>query len=607
MKKITIILLALLGSYVGFTQNDDAVGAITIAGVNLQPAANLNATNCVTTVYNLGTTTSVQTPAASSGTMANDVWFQFTAAAEVAKIKVCSPTTFDAAIEVWNAAATGAAIASANVGGAGAKEYLCVGGLVVGTVYKVRVGRVSGTGAGSFNISYEYLAVEVRNGFYPGPGAAPCYDFNTGMQRSFISYPVGQTRWKFIDASGTVFGPYTLGYLITLSQTAGICEGQTYTVYCELQANDAECGNIWWGYSVPRTIVTCGSVCPTLTANSGTSLCGQTFCNIFNTDFQATYMGAGFQYQFRFVTDNGNVDFCSAWQSTPVFSTSQAPYVNYFRFNKIYAVYARAKKCAVNPAWCGPCIFSSCAIPYIDLNPTNCCRWRNKGNGGSITASPVVGMNQYRFRFSPISISPCPANPLTPIGAAITTNWGASFAVNPAGIALQLGSVYNVQVQGRVLASNVTNCDASVVSLPGQQTDWGNVCLIGIRAATSPPVGTALGCYCVPGMMEEVVTLFDEEYRDESIENVTALPSVVTTVNESGLVLNTSEAGLFGNGVLKIFNMNGQVVLSQNLYAMESATFIEIRTDQRLPTGIYIVSIQSDQGLITDRVFIRTE
>jgi hypothetical protein len=50
------------------------------------------------------------------------------AVAEVAKIKVCSPTTFDAAIEVWNNAAT-TALGSANVAGSGGKEYLCVSNL----------------------------------------------------------------------------------------------------------------------------------------------------------------------------------------------------------------------------------------------------------------------------------------------------------------------------------------------------------------------------------------------------------------------------------------------------------------------------------------------
>jgi hypothetical protein len=218
------ILLLVLLSNLGFgmwAQNDDAAGSILLSPIALNAAASLSATGCEATIRNLGSTTSSQTPA-GAWTMANDCWFHFVAVAQVAKIKVCSPTTFDAAIEVWNNAATGAAIASSNVGGSGAKEYVCVTGLTVGTTYKVRVGRVSGTGAGTFSISYEHLGVELRTGYYPDPpGAATCYDFTTSMQRSLISYGVGATRWRFVDELGTVFGPYTLTYAITLSQCPG--------------------------------------------------------------------------------------------------------------------------------------------------------------------------------------------------------------------------------------------------------------------------------------------------------------------------------------------------------------------------------------------------
>lgn len=606
MKKILLFLLVLVINGVARAQNEDAAGAITLTPVALSAAASLAASGCQATLYNLGLSTSPQTPAVSSGTMSNDVWFKFVAVAEVAKIKVCSPTTFDAAIEVWNNAATGVAIASANVGGSGAKEYLCATGLTIGTTYKVRVGRVSGSGAGTFNISYEHLGVEIRSGFYLGsPGAPACYNFTMSIQRTFITFAVGSTRWKFIDELGNVFGPYTLGYSITLSQCPGVCEGHTYQVYCELQATDAECGTIYWGYSVPRTIVTCAANCPTITANSLS--CGTTFCNIFNTDFQASFLGTGFEYQFKFITDNGSVEFCSAWSTSPIFSTSQSPYIDYFRYGKIYQVYVRARKCNADPPWCGPCVYSTCSMPYVSVSSTSCCKWRNKSGGGVISATPVVGMDQYRFRFTPISISPCLANPLTPQGPAVTTGWSNSFSVNPSGIALILGTVYNVQVQARVLASNLIQCDASVISLSGQQVDWGPVCLIGIRSSSSPAVGTALGCYCLPGMEMEEEYLLDENYRNDESFDVTSLPSILSSVNENSIVIDPAGAGLSGNGVLRVFNMNGQLVLSKNLYAMENSTATEIITENLLPTGIYIISVQSDSGYVSDKVFIRSE
>lgn len=593
-----------------WAQNDDAAGSILLSPIALNAAASLSASGCEATIRNLGSTTSSQTPA-GAWTMANDCWFHFVAVAQVAKIKVCSPTTFDAAIEVWNNAATGAAIASSNVGGSGAKEYVCVTGLTVGTTYKVRVGRVSGTGAGTFSISYEHLGVELRTGYYPDPpGAATCYDFTTSMQRSLISYGVGATRWRFVDELGTVFGPYTLTYAITLSQCPGICEGHTYSVTCEVQATDAECGTLWWGYSTPRNIVTCAVTCPALTYNSGTGLCGSTFCEIFNTDFQATYMGTGVEYQFKFVTDNGQTEFCSAWTSTPIFSTSQAPYDTYFRFNKIYQVYVRARKCTQDPVWCGPCIFNTCNMPYISMNPSGCCRWRNKSGGGNIFAVPFTGMDKYRFRFTPISINPCLTNPLTPQGPAITTAWSGNFFTSPAPLAL--GQVYSVQAQGLVEASTITECTGTTVSVPAQQSDWGPVCLIGIRSSSSPAVGTALGCYCLPGMEMEDVELLDELYRDITEYEVVDFvvdeqPNIVMSVMENGVVLNTMDAGLVGDGVMKIFNMNGQLVMTENVYGLENQSYLEITTSGLLPQGVYIIAIQSDGAFISERVFLRGE
>jgi len=420
-----------------------------------------------------------------------------------------------------------------------------------------------------------------------------------------ITFPVGSTRWKFIDELGTLYGPFTLSYSITLEQTPGICEGHTYQVYCEVFATDAECGGIWWGYSAPRSIETCPSVCPSITLSSGT--CGSTFCNIFNTDFTASYMGTGFQYQFKFVTDNGTTQFTSAWSNSPVFSSSQAPYVNYFRYNKIYEVYVRAKKCNANPSWCGPCVVTSCSQPYSFVN-ANCCRWRNKSSGGNITAQATVGnSNQYRFRFAPISINPCLAYPFTPIGIPVTTGWTSNAFVNPGSLPLTLGMVYNVQVQTRVLSATITNPNGTTTVVPGQTTDWGPNCMIGIRGSGSPAVGTALGCYCTPGMISEDDIFVYEEYRDLTFDSELNVPSIVTSIHENNIILDPSDAGLVGNGVLNIVNLSGQLVHSENMYSMENGNYIEIPIVEQLPSGIYLINIQSDSGSLTDKIYIQHE
>lgn len=611
MKRLLLLIILIANALIIGAQNEDHTGAISLTPIAMRDFTSLAASGCESTVRNLGSTTSPQ-PVQGAWTMANDVWFQFTAVAEVAKIKVCSPTTFDAAIEVWNNAAT-TALASANVAGSGGKEYLCVTGLTSGTIYKVRVGRVSGTGAGTFNISYEHLGVEVRPGYFPDPpGAATCYDFTTTIQRSLITYPVGATRWTFIDESGTVFGPFTLTYAITLQQCPGICEGHTYQVYCEVQATDAECGTLWWGKSTPRSIVTCSTTCPTITISSG-GTCGSTYCDIFEVDFQASYLGSGFEYQFRFVTDNGNTDFCSAWSTTPIFEASSfAANANPFRYSKIYEVYVRARKCASEPAWCGPCVVSTCSMPYVSVTPSMCCKWRNKSSGGQITCEAIPGMDNYRFRFTPISINPCLPNPFTPQGPAINSptsgGWGGS-STNPASLPLTLGTVYSVQVQARKNSTVITQCDGTTKTIPGQQSDWGPPCLIGFRSSSSPAVGTPLGCYCTPSafVMEDEMFM-DELLRDEIIyfEEPTP-PQLVTTVYEGGFVINTVAAGLAGDGVLTLYNLSGQAVLTQKLNGMEYSDYLEIAVNKEFPTGVYVVSVIGENTMISDKVYIDQE
>lgn len=591
-------------------QNDDPAGSITLPATAMSAYTSLAASGCGSTIYNLGSTTSSATPAATSGTMANDVWFQFTAVAEVAKIKVCSPTTFDAAIEVWNSGVTGSPLGASNVGGSGAKEYLCVSGLTVGSNYKVRVGRVSGTGAGTFSILYEHLGVEVRNGYFPDPPGTPtCYDFTSSIQRTFLTYSTSSTRWKFIDPSGNVLGPFTSTYVLSMSAVTGLCEGVSYQVLVEVQATDAECGSQWWGYSTPRTIVFCSDLCPTLSINNGVVSCGTTYCNIFNTDFSCSYLGAGVEYQFRFVTDNGATDFCTAWSTSPVFSSATIPYSNYFRYNKIYQVYYRARKCNTNPNWCGPCVVSTCGLPYVSVNPASCCIWRNKGNGGTINATPIAGMDQYRFRFTPVD--PCSTTPYLPTGPAISTNWNSSIAVNPTNVAVTTGQVYMVQVQCRVLSTTAISCTGSNISLPSQQSDWGPPCFIGFRVSTSPPVGTALTC-CSYGMiaLEEL----NELLRDETEMNQEFIPFEgqakpttslhVQRMQANHLVVNWDGQYFQQAGSIGITDMMGRELMRQDLPALMEQSQLELSWSESLASGIYLIRITDGIHTLTRKVLV---
>ena len=631
--RILLFIFTALG-FSGYAQsnNDDANGTLPVltpVAMASYTAAQWAVSQCGTTTYNLGNTTSSQPANAISGLMNNDVWFQFTAVAEVAKIKVCSPATFDVSIELWNAAATGTALAAANTAASGQKEVLCATSLTVGTTYKVRVGRANGTGSiGTFTIIYEHLGIALNSSYSPDPPNATCYNFNTVIQRPLTAFGVGSTHWKFIGSSGTVYGPYTtignpsvanLSHQFKLEQGPEICETEgSLQLLIEVQAADIDCQNIWWGYSTPMPILICSTICPTISFNNPNAPCGGVMCNIYNISFGLSNVGQGFQYQYRFVTDNGQTEFVTSWQNTPFFNTSTVPFTNYFRYGKIYQVYVRIKRCASNPQWCGPCIYTTCGFPSANITSinsssglSNYCLWRNK-QGPPIDANIVVGMDQYRFRFMPVD--PCSNNPFAPIAGPITTGWSYNYFINPSGLPIPLNQVYILQVQYRVLPATLTNPSGQTVTIPGQQSDWGWPCFIGFRSSASPAAGSTVSCCnfplpsanMMPGEYFDGEGKWTEFYEWEEEPTPIVQPGKITLLSAAGndIQLDVTESNLVGDGQAELFNISGQLIMTKKITAIHENDKVSIVTEQELPTGIYLISITTAYGHVTEKFFM---
>lgn len=597
MNKNLLLVIALLVSLYSGAQVSGEDASSPASNLAVTQITSLAVTGCGATTYNLGTL-----PA--SGYMANDVWFKFIAPATVVKIKVCNPNTFDAVIEVYNSNGTTATTlvpgGTINIAGSGGKEYGCITGLTYNSEYRLRVGRASGSGAGTFNISVEHNAVQISPTSTPHPQGFSCYTPASQVRRTnthpAVTAPT--TTWLFVDSQGTTIGPCVGVGNYNLSNCPGFCLGTgIWTGYCQVQSNDAECGNINWGYSLGLPMEFCEVGCPTIISPT----CNSTVQSISTSNFSCTSLGAGFQYQWRFVTDNGNTEFCSNW-GAGTFNPSGTAIASCFRFNKLYSVYVRARYCATEQisGWCEPaCIVLSAPLPYLSMASGTCCRWRN-ANGGLIQANAVLGLSQYRFRFVPID--PCdPLYPLTPTGPAITTGWGTA-SVNPNGLVTP-GKIYMVQVQGRVNANNCPTCSGSTISLPSQQIDWGFLCIIGFRSASSPPVGTAIGCYCTPNMVTAPSEPFDEIELDFSTDKTVGLMTIASTGRKM-IAVNISESGLTGNGVLKVYNTSGQLVYEQNIVDAAYSPFIQVDIEQQIQSGVYIVTAQTDSGSMSQKVFL---
>jgi hypothetical protein len=540
---------------------------------------------------------------AATGTMANDSWYSFTAPAQGVKIRVCNPN-FDASIELYNAGGTPTLVANGfkNTAGNAGAEFLCINTLTTGNNYLIRVGRASGTGAGTFGLSLQYNPAYVQTGWAPGPSGGPCYQVNVNIKRNVPPVTTTSTQWLFVDENtGVTYGPCTTaGGTYNLSGCPNLCSGATYTTYCQVQTNDSECGSFWWGYSIPYTVVMC--VDPVTGILSPAN--GSTITN--STVFDVTAIGPSTtQYQIRYITDNGSTVICGSWQIGGNFNTSQV--ASYLRYNKIYQVSIRVwLACSAAPAaWSTPYTYFTGPMPYVPISAANCNKWRTFG-GGFYSADVQTGMDNYRFRFIPINPTLNPGAPCTPVGPAVVTNWSAQNFTTLTGIGLTANQLYMVSAQGRKNVTTGNSACGNALNIPGQQVDWGNPCFLGIVGNGSPAAGTTITINCSAGM----ALLPEDDHQhydvDLSVNRILGLINARSQGNKM-LAVDLTGSNLHGDGLLKIFSSSGQVIFEKRITDAEYSNFIEVNLQQLASAGLYIITVQTNDGYLTDKLFISGE
>lgn len=586
---------------------------------------NFNVTPCGGSTLNLDATVAPEIPAqgANSGSMNNDTWIAFKALSTTVKVRVCDPS-FDAAVEVYKISDQ-TMVASFNIAGNGGREYSMVNGLEVNSNYAVRIGRYTGSGAGTFTFNVEYFSVYLNASYSPGYAGSSCYAKTQLVKRnSPTTTPSGDitnTRWKFTN--GTVNEACVTGTnsQLALEDCLSPCLGDQYMVSCEAKKNDAECGSVWWGYSIERPISICDPVCPSITQPANNS----SIASIRTTLFKSSNVGNGALVQWRFVTDNGNTELCSPWISGPLHPYSIPSFGDCLEYGKFYDVSLRVKYCSSDPEpdWCNHISVFSQPIPRFSIEPSLKCTWRTKGTATLITNGPgSIVMHQYRIRFTPVAnpANPCPSQNLAPIGPAIVTGWIASPTIFPPN-ALQKGTIYNVQMQGRFQNANCSNCQNGTFSVPLRMIDWGPPCLVGMRTDSGPAHGSPLSCGCNIGAMmmddwdeEAYSALIDEfgiievdvpdgEYPDDSSMGEETLLSV-HSIDPSTLHVDLSNMNLNGDAELRIHDLNGRLITSRKISSNDELSTLIIQLNRALSTGIYAVSVTSDEFTLTQKLFI---
>ncbi|MFM9986265.1 MAG: T9SS type A sorting domain-containing protein [Flavobacteriales bacterium] len=603
MRCLFILLLIFSVQMKMFGQSEDLINAPLF---NVTCITSFAISGCGTSTYNLGASTSLQLP--SFGTMANDVWWRFEAPGELVKLKVCEPS-FDAAIEVW--ANADSMVSSVNLNsntGLSGKEFFCVGGLHTGTFYYVRIGRVSGSGPGTFGLKIEHNRVVVSPNYTPSPPGQSCYRPGLNIKRTnTCATPLGSTRWKFVDE----FGNETICVGVgdqPISNCGEFClDGSTYTVFVEVRANDAECGNIFWGYGPGKPMQMCSNICLTMITPTN----NQVINNFQNFTFSAAG-SVGYEYNWRFTTDGGTTQFCTGWLTTPNFSPFTLSNIsNCLSYNKIYQLQLKVRYCEseTESDWCAPISFITPPFPYVNVNADYCCKWRNI-NSGTLYANAVLGIDQYQWRFTPINDAICPPD-LTPIGIPVFTSWSSLSYVNPNGIpGLIAGTTYNVQVKGRTNAFNCTLCSGTNQINNEQLSEWGPSCIIPFRTTGDPSPGTFFECCAgfnggngdanMIGTESESLQYSDLQYSNHSNFGILE----IRTMNQNSISVLFSETQLSGDGILRIYSLNGAIVYEQLVHEIQLNTTFTIDLKESISTGMYIVSVVTDSGAVSDKIMI---
>ncbi len=539
----------------------------------------------------------------ATGTMANDSWYSFTAPAQGVKIRVCNPN-FDASIELYNAGGAPTLVANGfkNAAGNAGAEFLCINTLVTGNNYLIRVGRANGTGAGTFGLSLQYNPAYVQPGWAPGPSGGPCYQVNVNIKRNVPPVTTTSTQWLFIDQSTNVtYGPCTAtGGTYNLSGCPDLCSGKTYITYCQVQTTDSECGSFWWGYSIASNIVMCSDPATGILSPGN----GSTITN--STVFDVSAIGPSTtQYQIRYITDNGSTVICGAWQTGGNFNTSAV--ANFLRYNKIYQVSVRVLlACNGTPgAWSAPFTYFTAPMPYVPISASNCNKWRTFG-GGFYSADVQTGMDNYRFRFIPINPTLNAGAPCTPIGPAIVTNWSSQNFTSLSGIGLVANQLYMVSAQGRKNTTTGNSACGNTLNIPGQQVDWGSPCFLGIVGSGSPAAGTTININCSAGMA--LAPGDDHQHYDMDV-SVNRVLGVINARSQGDkmVAIDLTGSNLHGDGLLRIFSSAGQLVFEKRIAETEYSNFVEVNLQRLASSGLYIITLQTADGYLTDKLFIGGE
>lgn len=578
-KKLLFLAVLALGCNAAYSQ------ATLATAVNVS-AESYFLTPPTLTNYCLASATG-QTATACATNLTDVHWFRFTipTSETTCSVKISViPSGFDAVIDLYDN--TGTYRQCSNSAGNNASEVLKSDPTIIpistGVTYYFRVSSTTDVASACFNLGLEfYAAGQLRPINSPNPTTdtgLPGYALNQSVLRTLFTAPeealIQATQWRFVDtdtptAAGCTFTVNSNFQQLAISSMPCVCYNNSYLVYAQLRID-----NHWTGECIVRTInmesapsaAISGSNCAVYSLSS----------TLFATS--TTYLGANQQLQWEF-SQNGSV---LATVNSPIGQNYIIlTTVPCLRYNKVYSVRLRTNICGVWGPWTSPYCMLTSPFPVLQLQATQC--------GATIPrttilrCNPISPVNQYIWQIAEIN----PGNVAVPIGPATVLCSPSEFV--SAAAALQNGRTYRVAIKP-VLTSTTTSCNNQFSSCSAyQQGEYGPFCQVNISGS---------------GLIEN--NIFENDYFAPALSNVEHRAVIINNNDNNGrlLSLNLTESALAGNGVLKVFNLSGQLVYEVNVIDIMENSYYQLFLPETLSPNIYILSLETTQGVFNEKFLI---
>ena len=193
----------------------------------------------------------------------------------------------------------------------------------------------------------------------------------------------------------------------------------------------------------------------------------------------------------------------------------------------------------------------------------------------------VYKADQYVFQFAPIE----PGDPnMIPIGpASIAYSSTTSTFLGPLG--LEVGGTYRAGAKSFIQFTDGCN--------DPQESDYGFFAELLID--DGPDVVDELDDFSDIGT--------DDDLGGANAENGFT-KGVMPTHNERVFIVDITEEGLSGTGILSVYDLNGRVVLTKNIFKLEEADFLYYDLSNELASGSYIFNLTAGDKNLSQKIYI---